>query len=69
MTTLLLCLAAFILLVLAMCAAVRVCHLEQVDLRANVLKLAVFSFTVKSRAPEGKPPARPPARRRPRKGR
>ncbi|WP_165617756.1 MULTISPECIES: hypothetical protein [Mycobacterium] len=41
MTPLLVCFAAIILLVLAVCAAVRLCNLDHVDLNANVLKLAV----------------------------
>jgi hypothetical protein len=51
MTTLLICLAGFILLVIAVCAAVRLCNLDHVNLNANVLKLAAVSFSVKSRPP------------------
>lgn len=51
MTPLLICLAASILLVIAVCAAVRFCNLDQVNLHANVLKLAVVSFSVTSQPP------------------
>lgn len=62
MTPLLICLAAAIVLVLVVCAAVRLCNLDQVNLHANVLKLAVVSFSVTSRPPrddKGTPPPVP----------
>ncbi|WP_155763126.1 hypothetical protein [Mycobacterium colombiense] len=51
MTPLLVCLAAIIVLVIVVCAAVRICDLDHVDLNANLLKFAAVSFSVKSRPP------------------
>lgn len=51
MTPLLICLAAILVLVVAVCLAMRFCNLDQVNLHANVLKLANVSFSVKSRPP------------------
>lgn len=59
MTPLLICLAAIIVLVVAVCAAVRFCNLDQVNLHANVLKLAVVSFSVTSHQPPDDHGARP----------
>lgn len=60
MTPLLICLAAIIVLVIAVCAAVRFCNLDQVNLHANVLKLAVVSFSVTSRPPSDDKRAKSP---------
>lgn len=57
---LLILIGAAILLVLALCAAVRLFSLEHVDLRANIGKLANFSFTAKSHPREERPTKRPP---------
>jgi len=51
-------------LVVALCAAVKVFDLEHVNLKANVWKLANFSFTVKGRAQPRPPTSRPPSKDR-----
>jgi hypothetical protein len=52
-----------IVLVVALCAAVRLFNLEHVDLSANILKIVTFSFSAKSRPQQEKPTAAPARRR------
>lgn len=51
MSLLLICLFAVIVLVIAVCIAVRFCNLENVDLSANITRFAAVRFSVTGRPP------------------
>lgn len=53
MSLLLVCLFAIIVLVIAVCLAVRFCNLENVDLSANITRFAAVRFSVTGRPPGG----------------